>query len=134
MNKRQALWLPLAAMFLSDIFIGFDSLISRATVYGSFCAVGLLGLAMRRRKNLATIAGGTLLASLIFYLITNFAYFYPPVMYGHDLNGVISSYINALPFFRNTVLGDFFYVSAFFGIYEAVALWQSRRVLKNARA
>ncbi len=127
LNKKSALLLPIAAMVVSDFFIGFDSWQSRAAVYSSFVLSGLIGLWIRNHKNAATIIGGTLLSSVLFYLITNFAFFYPQTMYAHDLRGIIASYINAIPFFRNTLLGDFFYVGVMFGAYELVMYYQARK-------
>ncbi len=131
LSKKHALWLPLLAMFLSDIFIGFDSLGSRLIVYGSFLLVGLIGLWIRENKSVGRVAGGTLLGSLVFYLITNFAYLYPPTMYSHDLNGVVASYINALPFFRNSLFGDLFYVGVLFGAYELVVFYKTKRASRG---
>lgn len=126
LNKRYALFLPIAALIVSDAIIGFDSLESRLTVYGSFLLIGIIGLYVRRKKNVATIAAGTIAGSVIFYLITNFAYFYPPDMYAHNLSGIASSYYYALPFFRNTLLGDLFYTGLLFGMYET-ALYLAQR-------
>src|SRR3989338_8443993 len=70
LSRKNALWVPLLAMVLSDFFIGFDSLESRLTVYGSFVLIGLVGLVVRKKKNIATILGGTLAGSILFYLIT----------------------------------------------------------------
>src|SRR6185436_9836704 len=50
-DKKQALLLPLAAMVISDLFIGFDSLQSRLVIYGSFFLIGLIGLWIRNHKN-----------------------------------------------------------------------------------
>ncbi|MDP4001320.1 MAG: hypothetical protein Q8P83_03705 [bacterium] len=127
-NKKLALALPLLAMVISDIFIGFDSIQMRAVVYGSFILIGLVGFIIRKHKNLATIFGSTLLGSILFYLITNFAFFYSSSMYPHDFSGIVSSYINALPFFRNSLMGNFFYVSVFFGSYELVLLYKQYRI------
>ncbi|OGE84638.1 MAG: hypothetical protein A3J48_03585 [Candidatus Doudnabacteria bacterium RIFCSPHIGHO2_02_FULL_46_11] len=131
LSKKEALWLPLLAMVLSDIFIGFDSFSSRLTVYGSFMLISLIGLLVRRRKNLATVLGGSVLGSLAFYLITNFAFFYAPIMYPHNWQGVFQSYINALPFFRNTLLGDLFYVGVLFGAYEFATYLAAKRKSKQ---
>src|SRR3989338_5827517 len=73
LKRKDAVWVPLLAMVLSDIFIGFDSLISRITVYGAFIIIALMGLWVRNHKNFSTVVGGTFLGSLLFYLITNFA-------------------------------------------------------------
>jgi hypothetical protein len=118
LRRSYALFLPLAAVIISDLAIGFDSLESRLTVYGSFLLIGLVGLAVKKRKNLATVATASIGGSVIFYLVTNFAYFYAPTMYPHNWSGVVSSYYNALPFFRNTLLGDLFYTGLLFGLYE----------------
>ncbi|HEX5456369.1 MAG TPA: DUF6580 family putative transport protein [Candidatus Saccharimonadales bacterium] len=118
LKKDYALILPLAAMVASDAIIGFDSFESRLTVYSSFLLAGLIGLLVRKKKNIATIAAGSIAGSVIFYLITNFAYFYPAKMYAHNMAGVFSSYYNALPFFRNTLAGDLFYTGLLFGLYE----------------
>jgi len=122
LKPKYALLVPFATLFLSDIMIGFDSVESRLSVYGSFLLVGLVGLAVRCHKTLTTIIGGSLVASLIFYLVTNFVFFYPATMYSHDLNGLLSSYYNALPFFRSTLLGDLFYTGLLFGSYEMVTV------------
>lgn len=118
LKRRDAIILPLAAMIISDFFIGFDSWQSRAVVYSSFVLAGLIGIWISKHKNLATIFGGTLLGSILFYLITNFAFFYPTDMYSHNWSGIVASYINAIPFFKNTVLGDLFYVGILFGSFE----------------
>jgi hypothetical protein len=133
-DKRQALLLPLFAMVVSDVFIGFDSLQSRLTIYGSFMLIGLIGLWIRNHKNIATVIGGSLLGSSLFFLITNLVFIYPAKMYPHTLSGQIVSYTNALPFFRNTVLGDLFYVAILFGIYEAVKLYDYKSSRARARA
>jgi len=107
-QRRYALLLPLAALIISDSAIGFGSLRTRLSVYGSFLIIGLIGMAIRNKKSVLTVIGGTLGGSVIFYLITNFAFFYPTTMYAHNVSGIMSSYFNALPFLRNTLLGDIF--------------------------
>ena len=120
LKKQYALAVPLAAMIISDFFIGFDSLQSRLSVYGSFLLIGLIGLAIRNRKNVATVLSGTILGSILFFLITNLVFIYPPNMYPHTWVGQVASYTNALPFFRNTLLSDLFYVAILFGAYELI--------------
>lgn len=133
LSRKYALFLPLAALVLSDLVIGFDSIQSRLTVYGSFLLVGLIGLAVRKNKNALSIAGGALSGSMVFFLITNFAFFYPQTMYAHNLSGVLQSYYMGLPFFRNTLLGDLFYTGLLFGMYE-LAMYMSARVKSSSTA
>src|SRR6185369_2762697 len=109
-DKKTALLVPLAAMMISDIFIGFDSIQSRLVIYGSFLLISLIGILIRNHKNVFTVVGGSILGSTTFYLITNLVWLYPSKMYPHTWAGQIASYTNALPFFRPTLLGDLFYV------------------------
>lgn len=134
LRPKYAILLPLVILVISDAVIGFDSFQGRAMVYGSFVAIGLIGLAVRRHKSFATILGGTVAGSVLFYIITNFAFFYPPTMYPHDLSGIIASYYNAIPFFRNMLMGDLFYVGLLFGSYELAAYFARRKPqLSNVR-
>ena len=129
LKRSYAVVVPVAALVASDAVLGFDSWHSRLTVYGSFLLVALIGLALRNKKSLLTVVGGSVGGSVVFYLITNFAYFYPPTMYPHTTEGVLRSYYNALPFFRGTLLGDLFYVSLLFGAYELAQAFSNRKVL-----
>lgn len=133
LSRRSALALPLATMFVSDYFIGFYNPAIMASVYLSFAISGLLGLWLRRRKSVANTLGVTLTASVQFYLLTNFAVWAFGTMYPHTAAGLLQSYVNALPFFRNTLLGDLFYVGGLFGIYELVRYYQfSKQISKPA--
>lgn len=126
-NKKLAIVLPLAAMLASDIFIGFYELPIMLSVYLSFAMSGGLGLWLRKRKDVGNVMGVTLAASMQFYLITNFAVWAFGTMYPHTAQGLLASYVNALPFFRNTLYGDFFYVGVMFGLYELVKYYLVKR-------
>jgi hypothetical protein len=128
LNRRVALLVPLAAMIFSDYFIGFDSFSQRAIIYGSFILIGLVGMLISRRKNVATVLGGSFAASAIFFLVTNCVFLYSPDgIYGHSWSEQVRSYTNALPFFKPTILSDLLYTSVFFGAYELARIWAKRR-------
>lgn len=131
LNRKIALVLPLAAMVVSDFFIGFDSWSSRLVVYGSFLIVGAIGMLIRNRKNPVTILGGAVLGSVIFFLLTNIPFLHPAGLYPNTLEGLFASYVNALSFFRNTLLGDIFYTTIFAGGYEVVLFYQKRKTLND---
>lgn len=118
LRKRFAFILPIAAMLISDYFIGLYSWKIMLSVYLSFALVGLIGTQIRKRKTVYTVIGGTLLGSVFFYLITNFAVWAFGTLYPHTWPGLLQCYVTAIPFFRNTVLGDAFYVGVLFGTYE----------------
>ncbi len=116
--KRFAFILPIVALLISDYFIGFYGF-EMIFVYGSFLISGLIGLWVRSHKGYLGVLGGALLASILFYLITNFGVWADPrSWYSKDIAGLFNCYIAAIPFFRNTLLGDLFYTGLFFGGYE----------------
>lgn len=116
LNKRYALIVPLVALFISDIFLGFH--LTMPFVYVSFLLTGVIGLAFRKYNKGKYIFAGTLLSSLLFFLITNFGVWLVFDFYPKSFFGLMDSYTMAIPFFRNTILGDLFYVTLFFGSFE----------------
>lgn len=128
LNKKYALMVPLLAMLVSDYFIGFYDYWVMLSVYGSFLIIGLIGLWLRRHKNLSNIIGATLAGSILFFVITNFAVWAATPWYPKNFAGLSECYLLALPFFRNTILGDLFYVGTMFGLYEFVLYVVRRKI------
>lgn len=115
---KKLLFLPLLALFISDYFIGFYGT-DMFYVYGSFALVGLIGLWLRLHKKPLFVISGVLTSSVLFFLITNFGVWAPPNnWYPHTFNGLIQSYTLALPFYRNSLIGDLGYTILLFGGYE----------------
>ena len=121
--RKWAIVLPLAAMFFSDLFIGFYNLPIMFSVYGSLAMMGVIGLWIRKNKKLSTVLGGTILGSVIFYLLTNGAVWAFGSLYPPTAAGLLQSYYMAIPFFRNSLLGDLFYTGILVGAYEASLVW-----------
>lgn len=119
LDKKYALIAPLAAMMISDAFLGFHELIP--LTWGSFFVAGMIGWFVRTHKNVATVAGGALVSSLFFFLVTNWGVWQFNGYYEHTAAGLLLCFTNALPFFRNTLLGDLFYTGLLFGVYESIA-------------
>jgi len=115
-DKKYALLIPLIAMFLSDLFLGFHE--SMPLVYTSFLLVGIIGIWLRTRKTIANVIVASLVSSILFFLLTNFNYWYAASIYPKTLQGFFAAYFYALPFFRNTLIGDLLYTGLFFGSYE----------------
>lgn len=120
LSKRYALVLPLLAMFISDFFLGFDSLASRIAVYGSFLLIGLVGLWLAKHRSFRNIVLASLFSSFLFFFITNFGVWFFGSFYPKTLEGLGACFIAAIPFFRNTVAGDLFYTGVFFSSYALV--------------
>jgi len=127
LGKKYAFFAPILAMFFSDIFLGFYEWKLMLAVYGSFALIFLIGLAIKKHKSLKTILAGSLTASVLFFLITNFVVWQFTPWYPKTLSGLIQCFILALPFFRNTLFGDLFYTIVLFGTYELVLILTKHR-------
>lgn len=138
MDKKYAFILPIAAMLLSDIFIGFYAGIE--WVYGAFALVALIGIWLKKRvenRNGAAkagfIFGTTLVSSIVFFLVTNFGVWLSGMFYEMNFQGLIGCYTMAIPFFRNSLGGDLFYVTAMFGVYELAARFAGTASVQEAK-
>lgn len=112
-DRRLAFGFPLLALFAGDIFIGFYKLMP--VVYGSFLVNVVIGLWLKDRRTIARLGAATLLGAIQFSIITNFAVWAAGGFYPRTAPGLAACYIAAIPFFRNTLAGDAFYVTLLFG-------------------
>lgn len=117
---KRFLWTPFLALLISDYFIGFYGT-DMLWVYGSYLLIGLLGFWLKSHKKFTNIIFTAFTSSVLFFLITNFGVWAPPnKWYNHTLEGLIQSYTLALPFFRNSLIGDLAYTIVLFGGYELI--------------
>lgn len=114
-DRRAAFLVPLAAMFISDLLIGLHGLMP--VVYGSFALIVCMGLWLRRREGVHTVAGTALAGSILFFVATNFGVWALSSSYPKTAQGLVACYAAAIPFFGNTILGDLFYAAALFGSF-----------------
>jgi len=139
-KKKIGIFIPLAAMFISDIFLGFHKTI--IYVYVSFLLIVLIGRLIKK-DNWQSLILASLTSSILFFIITNFGVWQIGSMYPKTVDGLFQSYVMALPFFRNTLLSDFFYTFSFFygfSFFKSLTLknltlylnnfWQPRRLPK----
>jgi hypothetical protein len=124
-DKRVAFLVPLTAVFLSDLILGFYG--GMAAVYFAFVLVVCIGLWLQKHRSVLTIAGASIASSIVFFLVTNFVWFHiGDTPYPLNVHGMVESYVAALPFFRNTLIGDLLYTALLFGGF---ALLESRFVM-----
>ena len=116
-SKRWAAFLiPLAAMFITDLILGFHS--AMWAVYLSFILIVVIGMLLIKQKKISNIFLASVSASVMFFAITNFAVWASGIYYPKGLSGLAASYTAAIPFFHYTLLGDLFFVTLMFGSYE----------------
>ncbi|PJZ46595.1 DUF6580 family putative transport protein [Leptospira brenneri] len=110
-DRRLALFVPLLAMFLSDLYIGFHDLIP--VIYGFMILAVLFGKQIR--SSLTKSFGYTVVGSVVFFVLTNLAVWATSGMYSLDLSGLVTCFTLAIPFFQNSIVGDLVYSGILFG-------------------
>ncbi len=127
--RRAALAVPLLAMLLSDLVLGYPLGWMTLVVYGCFLSGAWLGRLLVHRSTWRRRVAAVLAGSVIFFVVTNFAVWLGSEgSYEHTLDGLVRCYVMALPFFRNSVLGDFAWSITLFGLHDLARLWtQSQR-------
>jgi hypothetical protein len=115
-DKKIAFLLPIFAMFLSDLFIGLHE--GMWFVYIGFALIVGIGFLLQNRIKARNVLLASLSASVAFFVITNFGVWVMGLYYPTNLAGLAQSYIAAIPFFHNAILGDLVYSGLLFGVYE----------------
>jgi len=131
LNKKTALWVPLVALIISDLFLGTYSIVLMAFVYLSTLASGLLGLWLRNHKNVLNVAGTSLLSAIIFFFVSNLGVWIQPSGHPNTWTGLTECYVMALPFLKNTIASNLIYTAIFFGAYELSVSWLRKRQLNT---
>jgi len=91
--------IPIFAMFISDIVIGFYSY--QFVIYSSILIIALFSPMRKNYISLGIMAVG---GSVWFFLSTNFAEWIIWDYYPKTFEGLITCYTLALPFFKNTLI------------------------------
>lgn len=123
-NKFKTYAIPIIAMLISDLFLGFHS-----TIWAVYLALGitvLFGFSLKKKFSFARLFAYSSLSSFLFYLITNFAVWLTSNMYPHTIAGLLQCYTFGLPFYRQStweffafsLFGDIFYSFVLFVAYK----------------
>ena len=131
---------PLAVMAISDGFLGGYDAYMMMLVYGMLAFPVLLRTPIRRLFHferpgwsgtivpLTGLVGCSLLASVLFFLVTNFGVWLRFGSYEPTMAGLVSCYAAAIPFFRHTIAGDLAFSVVLFGSYAAVHVLSAARI------
>ena len=104
---------PLAALFLSDLVLGFYHGV--ATVYATVALIVVIGWWLSSKRTPLRIGAAAIMSSVTFFVITNFGMWLFSGFYPVTYAGLVACYAAAIPFFQNTVAGDLFYSVLLFG-------------------
>ncbi|RAJ06672.1 hypothetical protein LX64_01799 [Chitinophaga skermanii] len=130
-DKKYAYLLPLAALFLSDLFLQLFTTIkgfygwSMLFNYGAFMLTTFIGTRLKH-ASMGRIMVASVGTGLLYFLISNFGVWALQDMYPKTFVGLMHCYVSAMPFYQhdvfgsfflNTILSNVFYTGLLFGAY-----------------
>lgn len=123
------------SLFVSDAMLsylyGYDMFGAWSFfTYSGFLFITFIGsFFMKGDLNIGRLFFYVVMASCIFWLWTNFGVWLSYTLYPKNLDGFISCYVAALPFLRNSIIGDVIFSAA---IFYGFSLFRNKMVyLKN---
>jgi len=119
--------IPLGALFLSDVVLNYHygaSLLDSQIIcrYFALALICYIGLALQHRASLKTLLPASILASVIFYFLTNLFSWLSDPGYVKNIAGLIQALTVGLPeysatptwmFFRNSLVSNLFFTLIF---------------------
>lgn len=129
-DKSKALIFTMIALFLSDWVLAFWQ---GYGVFGNWSLFTYSGFAaviffVPRVRGLSGSLIGVLLASLGFWLWTNFGSWLLSGLYMHSWQGLLLCYTAALPFLHNALIGDAVWMLLIYGLLHYIRVLQRSNV------
>jgi len=104
---------------ITDLFLGFHS--TTLFTWGAVIFIGLLS--KHFIKNITSRISGALVGACIFFIVTNFGV-WSIGAYGYTMNGLLTCYTLAIPFFAYSLISTFIFSS----IIEAVYKFKDKKI------
>ena len=124
--KNKTLFIiPLVAMIVSDIFLGYHS--SILWVYLSLLIIFYIGYISFEKYSFSNLMLLSLISSLMFFILTNFGVWV--IGYPKTFEGIVACYIAAIPFFQNTLFSTILFSTIFHFSYKYSVLFNSKKEL-----
>lgn len=131
LGRKYAVLVPFAIMVLTDTLIGNTNIF--IFTWSGYLLIGYLGYRGNLRGKILRATGLGIIASLWFYLWTNFGVWALDSwgVYPRTLAGLIEAYIMGLPFLKLNLLGNLFFVPVSFGTVEIIKNWNLKNTLSR---
>jgi hypothetical protein len=130
-KKWQAFLIPIAATWLSDLFISNVLYAQNYTSftwfyqgfywqYASYLLIVLAAIFIFKKVTITSIVSGIVASTVIFFLVSNFGVWMGSRLYPKSFSGLLACYAAAVPYLQGTLLGNLFYSGALFGGFYLV--------------
>ena len=120
-QPRRRMWVPLALLVAADLVLtkmvyGYPLSADHLVTWAWYAAMVLLGTKLKDNSGSLRVGGAALVASVSFFVLSNFAVWMVWPTYPKTLAGLAACYVAALPFFRHSLAGDLFFTAVFFSL------------------
>lgn len=119
-NRWLSLLVPMIALFITDIFLGFHN--TMWAVYGSVGLTTVMGWFISKRQNFLTVTGASIISALMFFYITNAAMwvvgFFGPGFYPQTSEGLSLAIEAGIPFRNDGIISQLLYTGILFGAFH----------------
>ena len=116
-------YMPIVVLSLAitDIFLGIHN-----TMFFTWSSVIIISfMAKYFSSSILKRFSGALLSAVIFYFVTNFGV-WATGLYDNSINGLVTSYILAIPFFGYTIISTFVFAAIIEASYKLFETLKSR--------
>lgn len=127
-DKKYALLLPLAALFISDVCLHLFTSVSgfygtsQIFVYAAFMLITLLA-SFIKKSSVSNMVFASFWSGIIFFIISNFGVWISSDVYPISLSGLSSCFLAAIPFYKNEFFGNFLLNSIYANLFYSVSLF-----------
>jgi len=112
-KNNLGIFIPISIMLLSDMFLGSHDVI--IWVYSSLFVIYLIGYYFIKNISFKNVLLGAMIGSFIFFVLTNLGVWF--IGYPKTIDGLITCYVAAIPFYKNTFLSAIIYTSVIHTAY-----------------
>lgn len=134
------MWIPLAALIAADIYLtkvtySYPLKADHVITWAWYAGVIVLGGSLLSKQvSPLRVGAGSLTASIVFFLASNFGVWAVWNMYPKTLAGLATAYVAAIPFFRNQAFADLLCAGAMFAIGALVERREEKSTPERIRA
>tara|TARA_B100001250_G_C19801826_1_gene791464 strand:- start:1656 stop:2201 length:546 start_codon:yes stop_codon:yes gene_type:complete len=112
-DKVYGVLIPIISMFISDIIISFHSY--QFVVYATLISISILTPSKKNKKLFFSFA---IISCVWFYIATNFSVWIMSDYYPKTFDGLLTCYILAIPFFKNTFFSTIIFTFIFWYLHS----------------
>jgi hypothetical protein len=118
-GSRRQMWFPLALMAAGDIYLtrviySYPFTWDHLVTWAWYAAILWVGTNLRENAKPVRVVLASAASSVSFFLVSNFAFWTTGLMYPRTMDGLLTCYTAALPFFRRGLEGDVLFTCAMF--------------------